>query len=167
MGVVGRLHYIWAASGCCFCPCSHASDGLRRGEQDLPPLVTVVCRAVMGRKAAFLASGGYGPSSIQRHLLHFAARRAMCSSGSCSSCGAGGCDGGERHARRDGGRVRQWARHALGRVKAARAGGRDAPRCAQLCMCVIAMLSVRMPVHDVVESDRTNRAYSDYEVYFL
>ena len=28
------------------------------------------------------------------------------------------------------------------------------------CTC-IAMLSVRMPVHDVVESDRTNRVYSD------
>ena len=85
------------------------------------------CQAVMGRKAAFLASGGYGPSSIQRHLLHFAARRAMYSSGSGSrpavvpavvaarACLAASgplpacCDGGERHARRDGGRARPWA----------------------------------------------------------
>ena len=28
------------------------------------------------------------------------------------------------------------------------------------------MLSVRMPVHDVVESDRTNRAYSDMKCIF-
>ena len=144
------------------------------------------CRAVMGRKAVFLASGGYGPSSIQRHLLHLAARRAMCSSGSGSSCGAGGggrpcmpshawpplapcphvvmVESGMRAAMA----VRCDSERAMRSAECRQPARAAATRLIALsCACTcIAMLSVRMPVHDVVESDRTNRVYSDGKCIF-
>ena len=81
------------------------------------------CRAVMGRKAAFLASGAH----VQFNGIYFislrggqctaaaaaaavvpavvAARACLAASGPLPAC----CDGGERHARRDGDRARPWA----------------------------------------------------------
>ena len=58
-----------------------------------------------GQCAAAAAAAAVVPAVV-------AARACLAASGPLPAC----CDGGERHARRDGGRVRQWARHALGRV---------------------------------------------------
>ena len=60
-----------------------------------------------------------------------------------------------------------WAHIALCRASVVRAGGRDAPhRLSCACVRPIAMLSVRVPVHGVGESDRPNRVCSDMKCIF-
>ena len=111
----------------------------------MQPSLTHDCPAVMGQAMVF-EFGGYGPSSILRHLPLLAARRATCGSGSHShshssgggshACSAASC----LHAVHvlcamcarmavacDRGVL--WAHTALHRASEARAGGRDTPHC--------------------------------------
>ena len=49
------------------------------------------CPAVMGHEAMVFESGGYGPSSVIRHLLQRAAQRATFGSGNGSRSRSGAC----------------------------------------------------------------------------
>ena len=129
-------------------------------------------------------SGGYGPSSILRHLLLLArARRATCGSGSGSGSDSSTCQRlpacmlcclvlaccarAVRNMRQSGcrrvgcDRGVGWGAYCAPRASDVRAGGRDTLHCIASVMHehVNASLLVRVPVHDVGESDRPSRVY--------
>ena len=184
MVVVGHLHFIWFASGCSRRPCWAASDGSRRGENDRHGLPLVLwlfhlawckglprecpearfLREVLGSSPGTSSNGGtiapITAAAAAAALMPGRLVRHACMP--CSVC-VRACVWGWRTGATVGccGRI---ARSAERQQRARAAATRLIASAAHVC--AIAMLSVRMPVHGVGESDRPSRVYSDMKCIF-